>query len=245
MAKTLSLRYGDDVITAALITHRRAKRKLKIRVQPSGTVTIEAPPAANTTDLRQALAKRLRWIFEKVREARAEEHGLSKREWVSGESHTYLGRKYVRKVTHDEHLLEYVKLTSGQLRVNTHMPGSDAVRVAVLRWYRERAREVYSRRLADAAHGLPWVKNLPSVTLRAMRTRWASCSPAGRLTVNPLLVRARREHIDYVLIHELCHLKRHDHSKAFYRLLDRHLPNWRRTKQQLDGMAARLFNEIG
>jgi predicted metal-dependent hydrolase len=245
MAKTLSLRYGDEVITVGLVTHSRATSKLRIRVQPSGTVTVEVPAGGNTTEVSQALTKRVRWIFEKVRSARAERHGLSRREWVSGESHTYLGRKYVLKVTHDTGIPESVKLIGGQLRVNTHLRSAEIVRVAALRWYRERAKEIYSKRLADAADSLPWVKKLPPIALREMRTRWASCSPAGRLTVNPLLVRARREHIDYVLIHELCHLKLHDHSKAFYRLLDRHVPDWRRTKLQLDGMAARLFNEIG
>ena len=188
MAKPLSLRYGDEVIPVGLITHSRATRKLRIRVQPSGTVTVEVPSGTNITEVRQALGKRVRWIFEKVRSARAEHHGLSKRQWVSGESHTYLGRKFMLKVTHERAAPESVKLVSGQLRINTHKVGSEVVRAATLRWYRERAREIFKTRIANAAESLPWVKTIPHVTLRDMRTRWASCSPAGRLTVNPLLV---------------------------------------------------------
>ena len=73
--------------------------------------------------------------------------------------------------------------------------------------------------------------------LQAMRVQWGSCSPTGRITLHPGLVRAPRECIDYVVLHELCHLASHDHSPRFYRLLDRHLPGWKAVKQRLDGMA--------
>ena len=55
--------------------------------------------------------------------------------------------------------------------------------------------------------------------------------------MNPWLVRAPREAIDYVLLHEMCHLRHHNHSRAFYATLDRHMPNWKQIKAQLDGRA--------
>ena len=70
-----------------------------------------------------------------------------------------------------------------------------------------------------------------------MKVQWGSCSPAGRLTLNPHLVKASRQCIDYVLLHELCHLKEHNHSARFYDTIQRHLPQWRRIKEQLDGLS--------
>lgn len=78
--------------------------------------------------------------------------------------------------------------------------------------------------------------------LQIMKVQWGSCSPAGRLTLNPDLVKAPRECIDYVLLHELCHLKEHNHSRNFYRLLERHLPRWRRNKERLDELADIVLN---
>jgi hypothetical protein len=74
-----------------------------------------------------------------------------------------------------------------------------------------------------------------------MTVQWGSCSPAGRITLNPWLVKAPRECIDYVLLHELSHLLHHNHSPKFYRALDRHMPAWRTVKARLDGMAEDVF----
>ncbi|MEJ2632642.1 MAG: M48 family metallopeptidase [Acidihalobacter sp.] len=62
--------------------------------------------------------------------------------------------------------------------------------------------------------------------LLAMKTQWGSCSPRGTLTMNPHLVKAPRECIDYVLLHELCHLAEHNHSDRFYRLMGQVMPRW-------------------
>lgn len=82
---------------------------------------------------------------------------------------------------------------------------------------------------------------LPPTRLQFMTVQWGNCSPSGRITLNPLLVKAPRECIDYVLLHELCHLLHHNHGPKFYRTLDRHMPNWRAVKEKLDNMAKEVF----
>ena len=78
--------------------------------------------------------------------------------------------------------------------------------------------------------------------LQTMKVQWGSCSPAGRLTLNPHLIKVPGECIDYVLLHELCHLKEHNHSQKFYKLLERYLPLWRSKKQRLDDLADIVLN---
>ena len=104
-------------------------------------------------------------------------------------------------------------------------------------WFRNRAREILLQRLVDVSARLRWVSDVPPVTLRQMKRQWGSCSPRGRIALNIGLVRVSRECIDYVLLHELSHLKVHNHGRAFHRLLDRHLPDWRQIKLRLDAMA--------
>jgi predicted metal-dependent hydrolase len=104
-------------------------------------------------------------------------------------------------------------------------------------WFRNRAREILLQRMVDVSARLRWVFDVPPVTLRQMKRQWGSCSPRGRIALNTGRVRVPREGIDYVLLYELCHLKVHNHGRAFHRLLDRHLPDWRQIKLRLDAMA--------
>jgi hypothetical protein len=67
-----------------------------------------------------------------------------------------------------------------------------------------------------------------------MRTRWGSCSAAGTITLNLKLMEVAKPYIDYVIIHELCHLVEHNHSRRFYLLLDRVMPDWRERRERLN-----------
>jgi len=75
-----------------------------------------------------------------------------------------------------------------------------------------------------------------------MSRQWGSCSPSGEIIINRQLVKAPRECIDYVLIHELAHLKHHDHGPAFWKLIDTHAGDWQKAKRHLDGMVEVLLN---
>jgi len=75
-----------------------------------------------------------------------------------------------------------------------------------------------------------------------MQTQWGNCSPGGTITLSPHLVKAPRDCIDYVLLHELCHLKEHNHAPAFWGLLERVMPDWERHKARLDGMAELILS---
>lgn len=130
----------------------------------------------------------------------------------------------------------------GYIQVFVHQRNPEAVRVALNDWYRGRARIVFGERLAAIASSLRWMREAPPLRLQVMKVQWGSCSPGGRLTLNPHLVKVPRECIDYVLLHELCHLKEHNHSKSFYRLLERQLPQWRRKKERLDELAELVLN---
>ena len=237
------LPYGDTVIEYTVVTRTLPAAKLRIHVEPDARVLVEAPPDASAAVIALAVRKRARWISGHIQRIRASRQAQSRRDWVSGESQRYLGRRHLLKVTGDPGTPERAVLAGGQLRVNVHVREAQRVRRVVLDWYRQHARDWLIRRVADLAARLPWVRQAPPVTFRVMQSRWGSCSPNGRLTLNPLLVRAPREAIDYVIVHELSHLRHHHHGPAFYRLLDRYVPDWKSIKLRLDQSAERLFLE--
>jgi len=135
------------------------------------------------------------------------------------------------------------KLIGGQLRVQGKDLSPERTQKAVSQWYRNKARDMFERRLKLMVDALPWTKAVPPWRIMEMQTQWGSCSPEGTVLLNSNLVKAQTRAIDYVILHELCHLQEHNHSLRFYGLLDRFMPEWRTVKEQLDGKADLLLNE--
>ena len=122
-------------------------------------------------------------------------------------------------------------------------PDPALVKSLLHNWYCKRAGEQFARRLQVLSSQTPWIKQAPRWQLRPMKKQWGSCSPKGVLSLNPLLVKAPRECIDYVIVHELCHLKEHNHSKNFYKLLSQALQEWQSAKTRLDSMSEPLLSD--
>ncbi|MGP4847368.1 M48 family metallopeptidase, partial [Marinobacter sp. 1Y8] len=144
-----------------------------------------------------------------------------------------------------------VKLSRGKLNVELSQSDSelDAEERAVLvkrlidEWYKNKFRSISRERLEALISKASWVKNSPSIKLMTMKKQWGSCSTKGNLILNPHLVKAPKECIDYVILHELCHIAEHNHSEHFWRLLTQVMPNWKEVKARLDGMAELYLNE--
>lgn len=230
--------YGDVEITFTL-RHQpsRAVPRVAIHVEPDGSVQVDAPSAAPMAEVLAAVKKRSRWICQHVNAARARLAHVLPREYVSGESLHYLGRRYRLKVIIDPAASADARMCGAFITVRVPEHDSSSIRLALDSWYRKRARDVFAQRLQVIAEPLQWVHELPFMRLQFMKRQWGSCSPSGRITLNPWLVTAPREAIDYVLLHEMCHLKHHNHSPAFYSTLDRHMPDWRKIKERLDERA--------
>ena len=237
-----SIQYGEELIRFSLRRQPlRANQRLAIHVEPDGRVLVDAPEAAPLDTVLSAVRKRSRWISRHVDAARKRMAHVRPRDYVSGESLHYLGRRYRLKVVIQADASPDTRMRGGFIVVTVPEPSPTLIRAALDAWYHQTARALFADRLASVAAPLRWVKLLPPTRLQFMTVQWGSCSPAGRITLNPLLVKAPRECIDYVLLHELCHLLHHNHSPKFYKTLDRHLPGWRGIKEKLDNMAEEVF----
>lgn len=230
--------YGDEQIAFTLRRQTtRVVPRVAIHVEPDGRVQVDAPPSTPLADVLAAVRKRSRWISQHVAAAKARMVHVLPREYVSGESIHYLGKRYRLKVVVEPASAAEAKLRGAFVVVKVPRHDVNQIRACIDAWYRERAREVFATRLKVVSDPLRWVRQLPTFRLQFMTRQWGSCSPSGRLTLNPWLVAAPREAIDYVLLHELCHLKHHDHSRAFYQALARHRPDWEKIKARLDERA--------
>lgn len=237
----MSFRYGDESIAFEHVKRPQATSKVLIKVHPDCRVTVSAPENADSEAVLSSVKKRGRWIYEQLQYFRQQLEFITPRQYISGESHYYLGKQYLLKVIENPTQVQGVKLLRGKLEVSVRHKHPDTVRALLTKWYATRAKIVFAKRLDAMLEQALWVEGRPPLHLMTMQTQWGSCSPNGRITLNPHLVKAPRECIDYVILHELCHLAEHNHSERFYRLMSQVMPNWEKIKERLDRMASKII----
>ncbi|MGR6861514.1 M48 family metallopeptidase [Aliivibrio salmonicida] len=251
--------YGDEAVSYSVIRKKvirktvtqknnseNAKRKISIKVHPNCEVVINAPDDAERSDIHDAVMKRASWIYDALKEFRAHLAYVETKQYVSGEMQFYLGRRYVLKVVEDNSALPSVKMSRGKLLVTLTRFNDDKqalTKALVSGWYGVKAERIFHERLAELLPQATWVDGIPSFRVMPMQKQWGSCSAKGNLMLNPHLIKAPKECIDYVILHELCHIAEHNHSERFWRLLTSVMPNWKEVKSKLDGMAELYLNE--
>ncbi len=233
-----SVQFGMTEIAYELIFSER--KTLAIHVYPDGSVVVDAPVGSGLDAVEAKVKKRGGWVLRQQRqfETYATSNPLP-RQYVSGESYRYLGRQYRLKVVADA--VERVRLSRGYLTVSVADPSDTAhIQKMITAWYRQQAKRVFEERLKLS---FPRVESLgisyPTLTVRQMKSRWGSCTAVGNIILNLLLIHVPKHLIDYVVIHELCHLKEHNHSAAFYAVLERVLPDWEDQRRQLNQIELR------
>lgn len=225
-----TIEYGSETIRYEVLLVSR--RTLGIEVHPDGRVLVRAPTDCPGEVIAERVRKRAPWISRQLAEFERFSPRTPARHYVSGESHLYLGRQYrLRALRGDS---PDVKLERTELLVSLPDPSSSKhVRAVLQRWYRERAKVLFKEALDASLSRFEGMKR-PRLIVRSMQSRWGSLSIAGTMTLNVTLVRAPRACIEYVVTHELCHLRHRDHSADFYRLLDQAMPDWEERKRRLE-----------
>lgn len=214
-----------------------ARKSLAIRVHPDLTVEVLAPHDVPLEIIRERVAKRGAWIRNAWREFELYLPKQPERRYISGETHRYLGRQYRLRVELGDE--DSVKCLRGYLRVTSRTdPSPLKVQKLLNAWYRRHAHRVFHQRLCECCRraALEGIEE-PPLIIRRMRTRWGSCSGKGRIYLNLELVKASKECIDYVITHELCHLKVPSHGPNFWRLLAKMMPDYEERKKKLNQFA--------
>lgn len=236
---TYSIQYGETTIAYDLDYGPR--KTLAISVEPNLRVSVVAPEDSDLDTIAALVRKRAPWILRQQRELEQYLPQTPPRQYVSGETHRYLGRQYRLKVV--EGSPEGVKLSRGWLYIQaTDKRDTERVRQLLDGWYAAQARRVFPERLSAM---LPRVQLLgvterPALSIKPLVARWGSCSGSGSITLNLRLMQVPKQYIDYVIIHELCHLIEHNHSRRFYQLLDRAMPDWRERRRALNELSVSI-----
>lgn len=220
-------RDGNGFIAEIIRTSRR--KTADIRVE-EGAVSVVVPSNTSLEKIDQLLLSKRQWIKEKMALQR-EMAPPSSKEYVSGEAFPYLGRNYRLKIERGP--FAPVKLLHGRLVVQ--MPDSSQqphmIRNALIHWYKRQADKKLHEKVARYA---PLVGVEPTgVSIKTFKARWGSCTPKGELEFNWRIMLAPNRMVDYVVIHELCHLIHHDHSPAFWNEVRRVMPDYQQCRDWL------------
>jgi len=210
------------------------RKTLAIHVHPDLTVTVDAPHGTDIEKIREKVKKRASWIKKSSRDFELFLPKQPPRKYVSGESHRYLGRQYRLKVR--KGTSESVKCYQGYFTVICNdNPTPSKVRELLDGWYLEKEAKIFDRRFHECCKKAQQLGiSPPPLSVRALKTRWGSCTKSGKIILNRELIKAPTECIDYVIMHELCHLEEHNHGPKFWRLLEKVMPDYRERKNRLN-----------
>jgi len=215
------------VITYALV--RRSRRSIRLKVDQAG-LTVSAPPREPYRHLEQVIRERGHWILEKLKEMEARR--LPPRRWRSGEALPLLGES-LELIVYATHTRAEPIRTASRLWVGVpDANDGEAVKLQVVSWYRRLATQEFTGRIARLAARL--ALKPPPFRLSEARTTWGVCTPEGRLRLSWRLIKAPPEQIDYVIAHELAHLRHMNHSPAFWETVAAIYPDYRPHAEALE-----------
>ena len=231
-----TIEYGTRRISFEV---RRADRKtLGIEVHPDLSIWAIAPEQATVDAIRSKILLRASWIIKQQAFFQQFLPRIPERQYISGETHYYLGRRYVLKIRNGAE--NNVKLKGSELTVSTSAePNSELIRNLLTSWYYEHAKRIFDQKIENALRLFTKYKiEKPEFEIRRMKNRWGSCTPQGKIILNPELIKTPGLCIDYVIIHEMCHLVHPSHSKSFYELQENLNPAWKRWKNKLESVSS-------
>ncbi len=205
-------------------------RYVRFELRAETGLTVVIPRTYHIENLPRLLEKRSRWILVGLAQCRNTHSPASQNELERRNSIRYLG-ELVRVVRgHDRNVQDTITLQGDELLIN--LSGQRGrLGQAVERWYRQQAEKLIKKRADELCPRLGVTYG--RLTIRGANTRWGSCSEKGNLNFNWKLMMMPKPVIDYVIIHELAHLKEMNHSTMFWKLVAEHCPKWREYRRWL------------
>ena len=233
---TYKITLDDQTVSYTVKRSSRAKHaRLEVGVKTGLTVVI--PSSYHINDIPDLLRKKGRWILDKLAKY-ADGHPIAKgKELQSGDFIPYLGRHLKLVTQHDPGTAVSVKMEKNRLLVNLNSQNG-RLNLVLEWWYRQQAEKLIKKRADELCPQLGVTYG--RLTIRGAKTRWGSCSKKGNLNFNWKLMMVPEPVLDYVVIHELAHLKEMNHSKNFWKIVAEHCPKWHSRRKWLKGHAAQL-----
>lgn len=228
-----SIQFGSKQIDFRLeYTNRKS---LGITVTPDLYVLVKAPVETSLEKVKEKIKKKAPWIIKQQSFFLCFYPKATARKFISGETHLFLGRQYRLKIVPGK--IESVKIKGKFIEVIAE--DKTRVKKLVKEWYLQNAKTKFTVIAQPLIEKFKIHKVKPyAIVLREMPTRWGSCTPKGKIILNPELIKAPKGCIQYVIVHELCHLVYRDHTEKFIDLQTKEMRDWEKWKNKLEKLLA-------
>lgn len=223
------LRFGDKIIEYIIVRSQRAK-KVWLKVEDEEGLVVVLPKRKRISTVNEIIWENSKWI-KRALERREERLKNSPPPLGQSKIVIYRGKKIDLKVKNIACKKPIIKLKNNTLSVLIPKDSQKSIKEVLLQWMKEKALLLFSRRVEFFASKLG--VSYGSISVKNMKTRWGSCSSTKNLSFNLKLLLAPPEVLDYVVAHEVCHLKYPNHSEKFWKLLKKLLPSYQRNREWL------------
>lgn len=214
---------GNDI---SLTIEYKKRKTLSIEVHPTGEVKVKAPIGVSEERVKEFIKRKGAWIIGKVEKFQEINKNRKVITYESGDKILYLGREYnLRIVNNKQYKKSSVEVLGDKIIVLCVSKEMEGVKLALEKWYRKKALE----NILHSIDGYVRCFNTKpkSIKIRAAKTRWGSCSYKDDLMFNWKLIMAPQQVIDYVVVHEMCHMNHKNHSKDFWENVEKIIPKYK------------------
>ncbi len=212
----------NDGLNFQLIRSKKRRKTISLRIKEGREIVIQAPYKTSRREIEEFLKEKEAWVVKKLAEGKEQAKELQKA-FAPGEKFLYLGEWYPLEIDESEHKALPLKLSFGNFIL--HRDRVEEARDLFVEWYKREAKEKIEGRIryySDRFHLSP-----KGTKITSAKSRWGSCSRDNRLSFSWRIIMAPLTIIDYVLVHELVHIREKNHSKKFWTSLETILPDYR------------------
>ncbi len=209
------------------------RRTLGISVLPDASVVVRVPFRTSDKTIKRIVLEKASWIIKHRDSYKIQNNIKLKSPYINGETHLFRGNESVLKI--EKSGKPYIRFYDGIIEIGIRKPDdTKAIKSMLYKGYKHEAKCTFPGILNNVLQKYEYQMFKPTgLVLRTMKRRWGSCSGKGIITLSTELIKLPDLYVEYVIVHELCHLKHHNHGARYYELLSELFPQWKQVRQEL------------
>ena len=214
--------------------HRKKVKNINLRIRPNMEIYISAPMNLHSDYIENFIRSKEKWIKQVLQKIEDAKQNQLPSQYLSGEKHKYLGKEYELEVKQGNS--NRVSIKEGKIIltvISNIFENSDEKKKVMEKWYFENAQKVFVNAIQKWLEILD--ESIEKLSIKPMKSRWGSCNYVKRyINLNTELIKRTQFEIEYIILHELTHLKYPNHGKGFYRYIENYMPNYKMAEKMLN-----------
>ena len=221
----------DQIIDYKVVYSRR--RSIGISIGPETGVTVRAPYRTSIKTIENLVLSKSTWIKKHQENYKSAIKINNQKALANGDTVLFRGKEYYVRIIESKKY--FTKLSENNIEIGLkNTEERETAGLMLEKWYKVIAEGIFRRKFEEILIRFRNYNFAPTeFTVRSLKRRWGSCSSNGKITISSELVKLDDIYLEYVILHELCHLRHHNHGKEFYKLLSEVFPDWKQRRSEL------------